>query len=63
MRELLRQIFLIDLLKGLRLTFSYQRPSATYTEQYPLERPQVAERYRGAPRLNWARALRSTPFR
>ena len=23
-----------------------------YTEQYPLQRPQVAERYRGAPRLN-----------
>ena len=52
MKELLRRIFLIDLLKGLRLTFSYQRPSATYTEQYPLERPTVAERYRGAPRLN-----------
>ena len=51
-KELLREIFLIDLLKGLRLTFSYQRPSATYTEQYPLERPAVAERYRGAPRLN-----------
>ena len=32
MKELLRQIFLVDLLKGLRLTFSYQRPSATYTE-------------------------------
>jgi NADH-quinone oxidoreductase subunit I len=52
MKELLRRIFLVDLLRGLRLTFSYQRPSATYTEQYPLERPAVAERYRGAPRLN-----------
>src|SRR2546426_1506265 len=51
-KELLRRIFLIDLIKGLRLTFSYQRPSATYTEQYPRERPPVAERYRGAPRLN-----------
>src|SRR3974390_1465849 len=51
-REFLRRIFLVDLLKGLRLTFSYQRPSATYTEQYPRERPLVAERYRGAPRLN-----------
>src|SRR6266567_1029403 len=51
-RELLRKIFLWDLVKGLKLTFSYQRPSATYTEQYPLERPPVAERYRGAPRLN-----------
>src|SRR6059058_5139281 len=51
-KELLRRIFLIDLIKGLRLTFSYQRPSATYTEQYTRERPPVAERYRGAPRLN-----------
>src|SRR5207249_8548856 len=51
-KELLRRIFLLDLIKGLKLTFSYQRPSATYTEQYPRERPPVAERYRGAPRLN-----------
>ena len=34
------------------LTFSYQRPSQNYTEQYPKERPKVAERFRGAPRLN-----------
>jgi NADH-quinone oxidoreductase subunit I len=52
LKDFLRRIFLIDLLKGLRLTFSYQRPDATCTEQYPLERPPVAERYRGAPRLN-----------
>ena len=51
-KDFLRRIFLIDLIKGLRLTFSYQRPDATCTEQYPLERPPVAERYRGAPRLN-----------
>jgi NADH-quinone oxidoreductase subunit I len=51
-KKFLRRVFLLDLFKGLRLTFSYQRPSATYTEQYPLERPPVAERYRGAPRLN-----------
>ena len=51
-KDFFRRIFLIDLIKGLRLTFSYQRPDATYTEQYPLERPPVAERYRGAPRLN-----------
>ncbi len=51
-KDFLRRIFLIDLLKGLRLTFSYQRPDAICTEQYPLERPPVAERYRGAPRLN-----------
>ncbi len=34
------------------MTFRYQDPKENYTEQYPLERPQVAERYRGAPRLN-----------
>jgi NADH-quinone oxidoreductase subunit I len=48
-RELVRRIFLADLIKGLRLRFSRQCPSATYTEQYPLERPMVAERYRGTP--------------
>ena len=52
LRKLIRKIFLVDLIEGLVLTFSYQRPSATYTEQYPKERPDVAERYRGAPRLN-----------
>jgi NADH-quinone oxidoreductase subunit I len=49
---LLRKIFLVDLLKGMSLTFRYQDPKEIYTEQYPLERPQVAERYRGLPRLN-----------
>ncbi|MFQ5926637.1 MAG: NuoI/complex I 23 kDa subunit family protein [Terriglobia bacterium] len=51
-KERLRRLLLVDLLKGLRRTFVSQRPSATYTEQYPKERPNVAERYRGAPRLN-----------
>jgi NADH-quinone oxidoreductase subunit I len=49
---ILRKVFLVDLLQGLALTFRYQHPKEIYTEQYPLERPQVAERYRGAPRLN-----------
>jgi NADH-quinone oxidoreductase subunit I len=49
---LLKKIFMVDLIKGLLLTFSYQRPSANYTEQYPKVRPKVAERFRGAPRLN-----------
>ena len=49
---LLRKIFLVDLIKGLSLTFRYQNPKEIYTEQYPLQRPQVAERYRGLPRLN-----------
>ena len=49
---LLKKIFLVDLIKGLLLTFSYQRPSANYTEQYPKVRPKISERFRGAPRLN-----------
>ena len=52
MQSLLRKVFLIDLLQGLKVTFRYQDPKEIYTEQYPMERPQVAERYRGAPRLN-----------
>jgi NADH-quinone oxidoreductase subunit I len=52
MPSLLRKVFLLDLLQGLKVTFRYQDPKEIYTEQYPLERPQVAERYRGAPRLN-----------
>ncbi len=52
MKDLLRRIFLVDLLKGMWVTFRYQAPKNIYTEQYPLERPMVAERYRGAPRLN-----------
>ena len=50
--EILRKVFLWDLIQGLFVTFRYQDPKEIYTEQYPLERPQVAERYRGAPRLN-----------
>ena len=48
---LLRKILLIDLVKGLKVTFNYQAPSEAVTEQYPLERPQIAPRYRGQPRL------------
>ncbi|MBM3726245.1 MAG: NADH-quinone oxidoreductase subunit I [Acidobacteria bacterium] len=49
---LLKKFLLLDLLEGLRVTFKAQHPSKIYTEQYPAERPAVAERYRGAPRLN-----------
>ena len=49
LRDLFRTLLLFELIKGLMLTFSYQRPSASYTEQYPRVRPKVAERYRGAP--------------
>jgi NADH-quinone oxidoreductase subunit I len=52
MRKLLRKVFLVDLIEGLKVTFHYQAPKYIYTEQYPAERPKVAERYRGAPRLN-----------
>ncbi len=34
------------------MTFNYQAPSEAITEQYPLERPVIFERYRGQPRLN-----------
>src|SRR5574341_1608161 len=51
-KNILRRIFLVDLFKGMWVTFYYQHPKNIYTEQYPLERPMVAERYRGAPRLN-----------
>ncbi len=49
---LLRKVFLVDLVKGLSVTFKYQAPNEVITEQYPLERPEIAERYRGQPRMN-----------
>src|ERR1700688_3356012 len=52
MLEVLRRMVLVDFWKGLSLTFRAQNPKNIYTEQYPLERPMIAERYRGAPRLN-----------
>jgi NADH-quinone oxidoreductase subunit I len=52
MRELLSRIFQADFLKGMGVTFRTQFPSNIYTEQYPLERPVVGERFRGAPRMN-----------
>src|SRR5712675_77501 len=52
MGKFLRTVFLVDLLQGLWVTFRNQHPKYIVTEQYPSERPKVAERYRGAPRLN-----------
>ncbi|MBI5084471.1 MAG: NADH-quinone oxidoreductase subunit I [Acidobacteria bacterium] len=52
MRTILRKVFLVDLLQGMWVTFRTQHPKNIVTEQYPFERPKVAERYRGAPRLN-----------
>ncbi|PWU01553.1 MAG: NADH-quinone oxidoreductase subunit I [Terriglobia bacterium] len=51
-RAFLKRVFLVDLFEGLRVTFRNQKPKYIYTEQYPAQRPKVAERYRGAPRLN-----------
>ena len=59
-KSFLKKIFMVDLLQGLWVTLRYAlavgarggKPKELYTERYPLERPQVAERYRGAPRLN-----------
>ncbi len=48
----LKKIFLVDLLQGMSVTFKYQHPREVCTEQYPFERPDIAERYRGLPRLN-----------
>ncbi len=52
MKGALKKLLMVDLVNGLKVTFRNQHPKQTYTEQYPLERPDVAERYRGAPRLN-----------
>lgn len=51
LKPLLRKMFLVDLFKGLKVTFNYQAPSEAITEQYPLERPVIFERFRGQPRL------------
>jgi NADH-quinone oxidoreductase subunit I len=48
----IRKALMVDLLKGLRVTFMYQHPKEIVTEQYPLERPVISERYRGLHRLN-----------
>ena len=52
LKSALDKIFLVDLIKGLKVTFRYQNPKEICTEQYPMERPQIAERYRGLHRLN-----------
>ncbi len=50
--QLFRRMLLVDLVKGLSVTFRNQHPREIYTEQYPMERPKIAERYRGLHRLN-----------
>jgi NADH-quinone oxidoreductase subunit I len=44
MKELIGRLFQMDVLKGMGVTFRTQHPGNVYTEQYPLERPMVAER-------------------
>ena len=51
-RKALSRYLLVDLVKGLRVTFKQQAPREIITEQYPKVRPVVGERFRGAPRLN-----------
>ena len=48
---LLRKLFLVDLIKGMGVTFRNQAEEERVTEQYPLERPEIYERFRGQPRL------------
>ena len=48
----LNKVLLVDLFRGLWVTFKNRSPKYIYIEQYPTERPRIAERYRGAPRLN-----------
>ncbi len=50
--QFFRRMLLVDLFKGLAVTFRNQHPREIYTEQYPMERPKIAERYRGLHRLN-----------
>ncbi|MCA1634622.1 MAG: NADH-quinone oxidoreductase subunit I [Acidobacteria bacterium] len=61
-KEKLKRFFLVDLVAGLKLTLKFNVGALTdkdsvagkgiYTEQYPKERPIVAPRFHGAPRLN-----------
>jgi len=49
--EIVRRFLLIDLLEGMWVTFRHQRPSDLVTEQYPMQRPDISDRFRGQPRL------------
>ncbi len=50
-KDALKSFFLVDLLKGMWVTFRHQNPADLVTEQYPLQRPEISDRYRGQPRL------------
>jgi NADH-quinone oxidoreductase subunit I len=51
-KQFFRRILFLDLIEGMKVTFAHQNPAKVTTEEYPKVRPKVAERYRGAPRLN-----------
>lgn len=50
-KEMLKSFFLVDLLKGMWVTFRHQHPDQLVTEQYPMQRPEISDRFRGQPRL------------
>ena len=50
-KRAIRNFLLIDFFTGMKVTFASQHPDELVTEQYPLERPSIAEAYRGQPRL------------
>ena len=60
MPSLLRKVFLVDLLQGLKVTFRYQDPKEIYTEQYPLR---AATGGRALPRSAAAERESLTPTR
>ena len=47
----LRRFLLVDFFEGMAVTFRSQAPKELVTEQYPLQRPKIADAYRGQPRL------------
>lgn len=51
LKKVLKTVFLLELFKGMRITLRHFFSHAV-TEQYPKQRPLLAERYRGIPRLN-----------
>jgi NADH-quinone oxidoreductase subunit I len=49
-KDFLRKVFLVDIIKGLWVTLKYT-PQPAFTFQYPSERRAVAPRFRGVLRL------------
>ncbi|MBI3951761.1 MAG: NADH-quinone oxidoreductase subunit I [Acidobacteria bacterium] len=51
-KQIISRFLLLDLIKGMAITFKWQAPSRNVTVQYPKVRPKIGERFRGAPQLN-----------